>query len=228
MGIISDSAKFMRDFGVSSTNIHNASKMVESHVNRFYTPNILETSSKNQVLMSIFDRLASERILFVTGEVNDVMSTIVQAQLIYLDNIGDDEITLYVDSPGGSVKSGLTIYDAMNFINSDIVTVTSGMAASMGSIIASSGTQGKRHILKNAKFMLHKVSSGARGVIDDMQISFDEALKYNDILFDILAENTKKDKQQILTDCHRDFWLDSKESLDYQLVDNIIIKKSEL
>lgn len=222
---IPDSVKFITDFGLRIDQVEAQAKNFTSAA--FYTPNIIERHSENITMMSVFDKMARERTLFLTGEVNDHMSTIITAQLLYMDQ-EEKDITTYTDSPGGSVKSGLTIYDTMNYISSDVVTVCTGMAASMGSIIASSGTKGKRFILPNARFMLHKVSSGARGVIDDMEISMNEAKKYNDTLFDILAKNTGKTKEQVLLDSQRDFWLNAQESLDYGLVDRIITSKKEL
>lgn len=220
---IPDTVKYIQSLGISTTRIEAYGKLQSSMA--FYTPNILEKSEKNQVLMSVFDRMASERILFLTDEVNNYMSTIVQAQLMYLDSINNDDISLYVNSPGGSVLSGLIIYDTMNYVKSDVPTICTGMAASMGSIISSSGTKGKRYILPNGRFMLHQVSSGAQGHIDDITISLEEAKKYNDKLFQILADNTGKAKSKILKDSNRDLWLNAKESVEYGLCDEIITKK---
>ena len=221
---IPDSVKFIKSLGVSTTNIESYAKYQNTMA--FYTPNILEKSEQNQVLYSVFDRLASERILFLTDEVNNYMSTIVQAQLMYLDSVNNKDISLYINSPGGSVLSGLVIYDTMNFVKSDIETICTGMAASMGSILASSGTKGKRFILPNGRFMLHQVSSGAQGHIDDMSISLEQAKKYNEKLFQILADNTEKPKSKILKDSNRDLWLDADESVKYGLCDEVIRKKA--
>ena len=192
----------------------------------FYTPTITETSTQNMMQISVFDKMAQERILFIGGVVNDIMSTVVSAQLMYMDSMNSNDITLYVDSPGGSVKSGLTIYDTAQYIDSDIVTVCTGMGASMGSILTGMGTKGKRFILPNARIMIHQVSSGAEGHIDDMRISFNEGVKYNDKLFDLLAEFTGKTKEQILIDANRDMWLDANAAVEYGIVDGVIKHKT--
>lgn len=194
----------------------------------FYTPNIIETSTRNMTQLSIFDKMAQDRILYIGGVVNDTMSTVVTAQLMYMDNLIEEDITLYIDSPGGSVKSGLTIYDIVQYINSDTITVCTGMGASMGSILTGMGTKGKRFILPNARIMIHQVSSGAEGHVKDMNISFNEAIKYNDLLFGMLAEFTGKTKEEILAVAERDLWLNAQESVDFGIVDGIIRSKKDL
>jgi ATP-dependent Clp protease protease subunit len=144
---------------------------------------------------------------------------------MYLDSIGNGDIRLHISSPGGSVLSGLGIVDVMNYISSDVVTVNMGLAASMGSILLSSGTKGKRSSLKHSRVMIHQVSSGMQGVLADLEISFKESEKYNNRLFEILSENTGKTKEQILIDAHRDFWLNSEEALAYGVIDEIITTK---
>ena len=154
------------------------------------TPYILEERELRVTQMDIFSRQMMDRILWVVGPVNDQMSTVVCAQLMFLDNLEVSDIKMYVDSPGGSVKSGLSMVDVMNYVESDIVTVNTGMAASMGSILLGNGTKGKRFALPNSRVMLHQVSSGARGHVEDMKISIAEAEKYNQNLFGMLAEYT--------------------------------------
>jgi len=132
---------------------------------------------------------------------------------------------MHVDSPGGSVKSGLSMVDVMNYIESDIVTVNTGMAASMGSILLGNGTKGKRFALPNSRVMLHQVSGGAQGHVKDMKISIAEADKYNQTLFGMLADYTDKDIKTVLEDCERDNWLNAKEALEYGIIDDIITKK---
>jgi ATP-dependent Clp protease protease subunit len=153
------------------------------------------------------------------------MSTVVQAQLMFLDNVETRDITMHVDSPGGSVKSGLSIVDVMNYISSDISTINTGMAASMGSILLGNGTKGKRFSLKNSRVMLHQVSSGAQGHIKDMEISIAEAKKYNELLFTMLGDFCGKTKEQVIEDCNRDNWLNSEEALAYGIIDGVITKK---
>lgn len=189
------------------------------------TPYILEERELRATQLDIFSRLMIDRIIHLYGTVNDNMMSITQAQLLFLDNLECSDIKLHISSPGGSVLSGLGIVDVMNYISSDVVTVNMGLAASMGSILLSSGAKGKRSSLKHSRVMIHQVSSSAQGVISDMQISFKETEKYNDVLFEILAENTGKTKEQILIDANRDFWLSSEEAIEYGVIDEIITKK---
>jgi ATP-dependent Clp protease protease subunit len=189
------------------------------------TPYILEERELRVTQMDIFSRMMMDRIIWLAGPVNDRMSTVVQAQLMFLDNLETKDITLHVDSPGGSVKSGLSIVDVMDYVSSDIVTINTGMAASMGSILLGAGTKGKRHSLRFSKVMLHQVSSGAYGNIQDMKISMAETEKYNKILFGLLGQYTDKDAEQVLEDSARDMWLTADEALAYGIIDNIITNK---
>lgn len=189
------------------------------------TPYIIEERQMNVTSMDIFSRMFMDRILWLVGPVNDRMSVIVQAQLMYLDTINSNDITLNIDSPGGSVKSGLSMVDTMNYIHSEIITVNTGMAASMGSILLGSGTKGKRYSLPNSKVMLHRVSAGAQGNIQDMEISMEETRKYNEILFKILSDSTGKDAKEILADTTRDLWLTAQEAKEYGIIDDVIYKK---
>ena len=187
------------------------------------TPYILEERELRVTQMDIFSRLMMERILWLAGPVDDRMSTVVQAQLLFLQNLNsDDDITIYVDSPGGSVKSGLSIIDSMKLCKPDIVTINTGMAASMGSVLLGAGTKGKRGILPHSRVMLHQVSYGASGNIQDVRISHDEADKVNTELFTLLAEYCDKDVKDMLEATNRDKWMSAEESLKYGIVDRII------
>jgi len=201
-------------------NIYNSTKVFGS-----MTPMILEERELRVTQMSVFDRLMMDRIIWLAGPVNDRMSTVVQAQLMFLDNLEVKDITLHVDSPGGSVKSGLSIVDVMDYISSDLVTINTGMAASMGSILLGAGTKGKRHTLPHSRVMLHQVSTGASGNLQDIRVSIAEGEKYNTELFRLLGKYTDKDPKQVLDDTNRDMWLNADEALAYGIVDNIITKK---
>jgi ATP-dependent Clp protease protease subunit len=155
------------------------------------------------------------------------MSTVVQAQLMFLDNLETKDITLHIDSPGGSVKSGLSIVDVMDYVSSDIVTINTGMAASMGSVLLGAGTKGKRYSLRFSKVMLHQVSGGAAGNIQDMRLTFAEAEKYNKILFELLGSYTNKTPEQVMADATRDLWLTADEAKEYGIIDNVIINKKK-
>ena len=195
--------------------------------NASLTPYILEEREMRVTQMDIFSRMMMDRIIWLAGPVNDRMSTVVQAQLMFLDNLETKDITLHVDSPGGSVKSGLSIVDVMDYVSSDIVTINTGMAASMGSILLGAGTKGKRYSLRFSRVMLHQVSSGAEGNIQDMRISLQEAEKYNELLFGLLGQYTDKDPKQVMKDASRDKWLNSDEAKAYGIIDNIITNKKE-
>jgi len=191
------------------------------------TPYILEERELRATQMDIFSRLMMDRIIWLAGPVNDRMSTVVQAQLMFLDNLEVKDVTLHVDTPGGSVKSGLSIVDVMNYVSSDIVTVNTGMAASMGSILLGAGTKGKRFTLPNSRVMLHQVSTGASGNIQDIRRSIAEGEKYNTKLFNMLGEFTNKTPEQVLEDAQRDFWMDGEEALAYGIVDGVITNKKK-
>jgi ATP-dependent Clp protease protease subunit len=186
------------------------------------TPYILEEREMRATQLDIFSRLMMDRLLWVAGEVNDNMSTIVQAQLMFLDSVGTEDITMHIDSPGGSVKSGLSMVDVMDYIKSDIKTVNTGMAASMGSILLGAGTKGKRASLRFSTTMLHQTSGGFSGNIQDAEIDWAEWQKVNGILFELLGEYCGKDAEQVKQDATRDFWLDSKQALDYGIIDMIV------
>jgi len=205
------------DFSVSSTALYDYKNSM--------TPMVIEEREMRAVSMSVFDRLMMERIIWCAGPVDDRMSIIVQAQLMFLDSIGMEDITLHVDTPGGSVKSGLGIVDVMDYIKCDIATVNTGMAASMGSILLGAGTKGKRSSLRFSKTMLHQSSGGAVGNIQDARISMDEWEKTNDILFDLLGGYCGKTREQVMLDATRDKWLSSEEALSYGIIDEVIRKK---
>ncbi len=214
---------FARDHGISSMNLHYVNKQIENSM----TPYILEERQLNVTQMDIFSRLMLERILFLAGEVNDNMSVVAQAQLQFLDSLNNEDITVQIHTPGGSVVSGLGIVDVMDYIKSDIKTVNMGMCASMGSILLGAGTKGKRSSLRFSKTMLHQVSSGNQGNIQDLEISMNETRKINNQLFNLLGEYCGKTAEQIKLDATRDLWLDAQESLDYGIIDEIISKKNK-
>ena len=214
-----DFKKYALSEGLSSMNLHYYQQQIEGSM----TPYILEEREMRVTQMDIFSRLMRDRILWVAGVVNDNMSTVVQAQLMYLDNVEKKDIIMHVDSPGGSVKSGLSMVDVMRYISSDVATINTGMAASMGSILLSSGTKGKRSSLNFSKVMIHQVSSGAQGHVEDNRISQMESEKYNYILFKMLAENSGKSFQEVLDSARRDKWLNSQEALDFGFIDEIIL-----
>jgi ATP-dependent Clp protease protease subunit len=206
--------KFAKSEGISSSNLD----LFENSM----TPYILEEREMRVTQMDVFSRLLRDRIIWVSGPVNQHMSDIVQAQLLFLDSVEKKDITLYINSPGGSVLCGLGIVDLMNYISSDVATVNIGMCASMGSILLSSGTKGKRSSLIYSKVMTHMVSHGSQGNVQSTRINQLEAEKYNYILFKLLANNCGKTFEEMLDSSRWDKWFNSQEALDFGIIDEII------
>jgi ATP-dependent Clp protease protease subunit len=214
---------YTKHLGKGSLDLYNFSNQIQSSM----TPYILEEREMRATQIDIFSRLMRDRIIWVAGPVDDRMSTIVQAQLMFLDNSDKTDITMHIDSPGGSVKSGLSMVDVMNYISCDIRTVNTGMAASMGSILLGAGTKGKRSSLRFSRTMLHQSSGGAVGNIQDAQITMREWEKLNNTLFGLLGEYCEKDPEQVKIDASRDLWLDSTEALEYGIIDEIVKTKKK-
>lgn len=170
----------------------------------------------------IYSRLLKDRIIFISGEINDAMANTVIAQLLYLDSINNDDISIYINSPGGSVTSGMAIYDTMNFIKSDVSTICCGIAASMAAFLLSSGTVGKRYVLPNADVMIHQPLGGAEGQATDIKIASDRIVDIRNRLNKILSKNTKRPLRKIEKDTERDNYMSATEAVEYGLVDSII------
>lgn len=185
-------------------------------------PTVIEKSSNKEYAYDLYSRLLKDRIIFLSGEINDSMASIIVSELLYLDAQNHDDIYLYINSPGGSVTSGLAIYDTMNYIKSDVRTIVVGMAASMGAFLLSSGTKGKRCALPNAEVMIHQVLGGANGQATDIKIAAEHILKTKKKLNKILASNTDQNINKVTNDCERDNYMSAKEALDYGLIDEII------
>jgi ATP-dependent Clp protease protease subunit len=188
------------------------------------TPTIIEERKLNVAAMSVFDRLMMDRILWIAGAVDDRMSIIVQAQLLFLsDQDPKKTITMHIDSPGGSVKAGLSMIDSMELCTASIQTINTGMAASMGSVLLGAGTKGMRSSMRHSRTMLHQSSGGAQGNIQDARITFDEWEKINKELFMLLGEYSGKSWEQVAEDASRDLWLTGKEAVDYGIIDELIL-----
>jgi len=214
-----DFKKYATSVGIPTTTLESIGDSIEGSM----TPYILEERQMQVTQMDIFSRLMRDRILWVSGAVNQQMSDVVQAQLLYLDQADNKkDINLYLNSPGGSVLCGLGIVDVMDYIKSDVSTMNLGMCASMGSIILSSGAKGKRSSLIYSKVMTHQVSHGSQGPVQDTRITQLEAEKYNYILFKLLAQNSGKTFQEVLEFSDRDRWYNSDEALEFGLIDEIV------
>ena len=187
-------------------------------------PTVIEKSNMGERAYDIYSRLLKDRIIILSGEIEDNLANSIVAQLLYLDSINNDTINLYINSPGGSITSGMAIYDTMNFIKSDVSTICIGMAASMAAFLLSSGKKGKRFCLPNSEVMIHQPLGGAQGQATEIKIAAERILKLKDKLNTILAQNTGKSLKQIERDTERDNFMDSKEALKYGIIDNVIKK----
>lgn len=187
-------------------------------------PVVVDKDIEGERSYDIFSRLLKERIIFISGEINDSVANSVIAELLYLDSINHEDISIYINSPGGVITSGMAIYDTMNFVKSDVSTICIGMAASMAAFLLSSGCPGKRYILPNADVMIHQPLGGAEGQATDIKIAADRILGLKDKLNKILAKNTGKALSKIVKDTERDNYLSADEALKYGLVDKIIKK----
>ncbi len=216
--------RFAKSEGVSSSKLN----YYQSQVQGSMTPYILEEREMRVTQMDIFSRLMMDRLLWVAGPVDDNMSTVIQAQLMFLNSNSNDEIKMHIDSPGGSVKSGLSIVDVMDYIDCEIRTINTGMAASMGSVLLGAGTKGKRMSLRFSRTMLHQSSGGFRGNIQDAEIDWAEWQKINEVLFELLGEYCGKTAEQVKNDASRDLWLGANDALEYGIIDEIVTPKGKI
>lgn len=189
-------------------------------------PIVLEQTSRGERSYDIYSRLLKDRVILLEGEVHDQMANLIVAQMLYLESEDPSaDISMYINSPGGSVTAGLAILDTMQFIKPDIQTIIMGHACSMGSLLASSGTKGKRFMLPRSRHMIHQVSSGTRGTAIDMKIALEETLRLNRTLTEIYVENTGKSYEQLEKDMSRDYYMDANESVAYGLADKILTSR---
>ena len=189
-------------------------------------PMVVEQSSRGERSYDIYSRLLEDRIIFLSGEINDAMANTVVAQLIYLEAKDmNKDISLYINSPGGSVTAGLAIYDTMQYIRCDVCTICVGLAASMGAFILSSGAKGKRFALPNSEIMIHQPLGGAQGQASDIKIQAEHILKIKDKMNRILAENTGRSREEIERDTDRDNYLSAEEAREYGLIDKVYYKR---
>ena len=189
-------------------------------------PSVIEKNNNGERVYDIYSRLLKDRIIYLYGEIDDINSNTIVAQLLYLDSLNHDDISIYINSPGGSVTGGMAIYDTMNFIKSDVSTICIGMAASMGAFLLSSGEKGKRYCLPNSEVMIHQPLGGAQGQASEIKIAANRILKLRDKLNNILSHNTGKDIKIIEKDTDRDYFLSFEEAKEYGLIDKILKKES--
>ena len=190
-------------------------------------PVVIEKTNTGERCYDIYSRLLKDRIIIINGEINDNLSNSIVAQLLYLDSINNDDISIYINSPGGSITAGMAIYDTMNFIKSDVITICVGMAASMAAFLLSSGKKGKRYALENSEVMIHQPLGGAQGQATEIKIAAERIIKLKKKLNTILSKNTGKSLRKIEKDTERDHFMDSKEALLYGIIDSIKVKNGK-
>jgi ATP-dependent Clp protease, protease subunit len=208
--------------GISSASLHSYASVYNDYI----SPTIIEERQLNVAQMDVFSRLMMDRIIFLGTGINEYVSNIIQAQLLFLQSVdAKKDIQIYLNSPGGSVYAGLGIYDTMQFIEPDVATICTGMAASMGAVLMCAGAKGKRSALKHARVMIHQPMGGAQGQASDIEITAREIQKLKKELYDIIAEHSGKDYETVWKDSDRDYWMTAEEAREYGMVDEVLAKK---
>lgn len=207
--------------GISSLNMHRYDSLFTNSL----TPYIIEERQLNVASMDVFSRLMMDRIIFLGTPIDDYIANIIQAQLLFLESTDPSkDIQIYFNSPGGSVHAGLGIYDTMQYISPDIATICTGMAASMGAVLLTAGTKGKRSALKHSRIMIHQPMGGAQGQASDIEITAREIMKLKKELYDIIAKHSENPYEQVEKDADRDYWMTSEEAKEYGMIDDILIR----
>ena len=222
--MMNDFLKFAKSQGLNTMHVENVMQASADYI----SPSILEERQLNVTQMDVFSRLMMDRIIFLGTEVNDYTANVIQAQLLYLDSADNDRnISIYLNTPGGSVYAGLGIYDTMQFVKSKVGTICTGMAASMGAVLLVAGEKGMRAALPHSRVMIHQPMGGIQGQASDIEITAKEILKLKDELYQIIADHSGQTLDRIRQDADRDFWMTSKEALEYGMIDSIYTKKGE-
>jgi len=207
--------------GISSMTLHR----YQTFTNGYISPTIIEERQLNVASMDVFSRLMMDRIIFLGAAIDDDVANILQAQLLFLDSSDPNkDIQIYLNSPGGVVQSGLGIYDTMQWVNSDVATICTGMAASMAAVILAAGAKGKRSALKHARMMIHQPAGGMQGQSIDMEIAVRELVKLKKELYTILSEHTGQPIETIEKDSDRDYWMTAAEAKEYGLLDEVLVR----
>jgi ATP-dependent Clp protease protease subunit len=209
--------------GISSMTLDSFTSVYDNYI----SPTIIEERQLNIATMDVFSRLMMDRIIFLGTPIDDYVANIIQAQLLYLESTDPaKDIQIYFNTPGGMVHAGLGIYDTMQYISSDVATICTGMAASMGAVLLAAGSKGKRSALPHSRVMIHQPMGGAQGQASDIEITAREILKTKQELYQILATHTGKALDVVEKDADRDFWMSSEEALKYGMIDEILAKSS--
>lgn len=216
--------KFALSRGISSLNLHRYSSVTDAYI----SPTILEERRLNVTQMDVFSRLMMDRILFLGTAIDDDVANIIQAQLLFLEtNNPDRDIQIYINSPGGSVSSGLGIYDTMQLIEPKVSTICTGMAASMAAVLLAAGEQGRRSALPHSRVMIHQPLGGVQGQASDIAITAREILKYKHELYEILANHSGQPIEKIEADADRDYWMRADEAKAYGLIDEVLVGRKK-
>ena len=208
--------------GINSMTLHD----FRTDISNYVSPTIIEERHLNVAAMDVFSRLMMDRIIFLGAPIYDDAANIIQAQLLFLESVGPDkDIQLYINSPGGSVSAGLGIYDTMQLISSDVATICTGMAASMGAVLLTAGAAGKRSALPHSRVMIHQPLGGAQGQASDIEITAREIAKTKKELYEIISQHTGVSIKKIEKDADRDYWLTAQEAKEYGLIDVVQTKR---
>ena len=222
---MSEFEKYARGYcGISSLKLHNLNSIQSAYV----SPTIIEERQLNVATMDVFSRLMMDRIIFLGAPIYDDAANIIQAQLLFLESVDPSkDIQIYINSPGGSVSAGLGIYDTMQLISSDVATICTGLAASMGAVLLTAGAAGKRSALTHSRVMIHQPLGGAQGQASDIEITAREIIKTKHELYEILSNHSGVDIAKIEQDADRDYWMTSYEARDYGLIDQVLGKRTK-
>ena len=219
-----DFLKFAVSNGMNSMHVENAMNASASYI----SPSILEERQLNVTQMDVFSRLMMDRIIFLGTEVNDYTANVIQAQLLYLDSVDSDrDISIYLNTPGGSVYAGLGIYDTMQFIQSRVATICTGMAASLGAVLLVAGEKGMRAALPHSRVMIHQPLGGIQGQASDIEITAREILKLKDELYQIISDHSGQTMEKIRQDADRDYWMTAEEALKYGMIDKVYRRENK-
>ena len=211
--------------GLALDQYRAATSRTASPIASYINPTIIEERQLNVAQMDVFSRLMMDRVIFLGTEVNDYTANVIQAQMLYLDSTDPGkDISIYINSPGGSVYAGLGIYGTMQYVASDVSTLCTGMAASMAAVLLVSGEKGKRFALRHSRVMIHQPMGGAQGQASDIEITAREIRKLKDELYNIISEHSGQPFEKVERDSDRDYWMTSQEALDYGMIDRILVK----
>ena len=214
-----------KHMGLSSMTLHRYNSIYNSSVSNYISPTIIEERQLNVAQMDVFSRLMMDRIIFLGVPIYDDVANIIQAQLLFLDSTDPTkDIQIYFNTPGGSVHAGLGIYDTMQYLNSEVATICTGMAASMGAVLLTAGENGKRSALPHSRIMIHQPMGGAQGQASDIEITAREILKLKKELYMIIANHSGKSFEEVEKDADRDFWMTAEEAKAYGMIDDVLVK----